>query len=380
MPGRRLAVALLAASPRVSVAGPGLCRADARGWGRRGGEEAFARALRDAAGMAGFSGVRVGIADVAVAADAAAALAVGGSRAAPDVTVRQPVAGTLIVPPGGARLFLASLPVSLLPVSEELKRTLRALGLRCIGEVAALERGELEARFGPAGARAHRWACGEDERIFASLVPGDLPQAGLELESPVVGLEPLLFLLRHLLGRVCAELATEGRCAARLLLELAPEGPGPKGARELPISPARPTGREERLFDLCRAALERTLSAGALSDPIAGLSLRVTRTAPEDVRQGDLFARGWRDPLEAAAVLSRLQARLGEEGVVRPDPRRNHRPELRNRWAPVPSGEVAGTGGASRVRARRGRAGAGGGRGEPAGEEMGEGRGAGRAR
>ncbi|HKK08520.1 MAG TPA: hypothetical protein VKA44_06525, partial [Gemmatimonadota bacterium] len=43
-PVRRLAAALLAASPRVMVAGPDLCRVDARGWGRRGGEPAFARA------------------------------------------------------------------------------------------------------------------------------------------------------------------------------------------------------------------------------------------------------------------------------------------------------------------------------------------------
>ena len=70
-----------------------------------------------------------------------------------------------------------------------------------------------------------------------------------------------------------------------------------------------------------------------------GLALQVTRMASAGVRQGDLFARGWRDPLEAAAALSRLRARLGGKGVVWPAPRASHRPEIRNRWVPVRLGE-----------------------------------------
>ncbi|MCL7961950.1 MAG: hypothetical protein M8860_03730, partial [marine benthic group bacterium] len=42
----RMATALLAASPRVAIVTPGLWRADARGWERRGGEIALAHALR----------------------------------------------------------------------------------------------------------------------------------------------------------------------------------------------------------------------------------------------------------------------------------------------------------------------------------------------
>ena len=59
-----MATALLAASPRVAVAGPGLWRADARGWERRGGDVALAHALRIAASGAGASRVGIGVADV----------------------------------------------------------------------------------------------------------------------------------------------------------------------------------------------------------------------------------------------------------------------------------------------------------------------------
>lgn len=347
--GARLAASLLAVSPRVQAVEPGRCRVDARGWERLGGEEALARALVRAVREAGGSEVRVGIADVAVAADAAARLATGKAR---------------IVPPGAADRFLAPLPLSFLPLPEALSETFRALGLRRIGELAALEGSELEARFGPAGIRAHRWARGKDDRVFRPLPPEDLPEASLELEGPVASREPLLFALRHLLARICEDLTSTGRRAARLDLRLAAPDLGGRrregrrggrgrdgerdrdreGERELTVAPARPTAREDLLFELCRGAVERELE-GRLQGPVEGLAVRVTRAASSGARQGDLFLRRWRDPLAADAALSRLRSRVGRDGVVRPAPRSAHRPEARNRWEPVTlGGEDAGRG------------------------------------
>lgn len=341
---RRLAAALLAGSPRVMVAGPGRCRVDARGWGRRGGEEALARTLLAAASRAGVR-TAVGVADGTVAADAAARLAFedasgdaerGGGRAREE-RIR-------VVPPGGSRAFLAPLPLELLPVSGELGETLRALGFRRIGEVAARSREELEARFGPAGLRLHRWATGEEERVLFPPSPEDASEARLELEDPVRTTEPLLFVLRRLLARLCADLAEGGWCAVRLLLRMTLEG---GEEREMTVSPARPTRREGLLFDLCRAVLEGAGGGGdRLSAPVAAVALRVPERAPAGVRQEDLFASGFRDPVAAASTLSRLRERLGEGAVVRPVPRRARRPEDRSAWTPVTAepGESPGDG------------------------------------
>ncbi len=323
----RAAASLLAASPRVAAAGPGLCRADARGWERRGGEAALARALRASASAAGLGVTGVGIADVPVAADAAALLSAerGGAP--------------VIVPAGGAARFLSALPLSALPLPADLLETLRALGLRRAGELAARPREELEARFGPDGLRAHRLARGEDDRPFRALRPDAPPEAEIALEPPADSLEPLLFALRHLLARVCADLAVLGRGAARLDLEMAMED----GTRQTAaIVPARPTRRDGLLHDLGRAALERTgEGTGRLSAPVAGLAVRVARLAALEARQGDLFRAEWRDPMAAAGVLSRLRARLGEEAVVWPAPRPDPRPESRNAWRPVEMGRGA---------------------------------------
>ena len=314
----QLATALLAASPRVAIAAPGLWRTDARGWERRGGEVALAHALRVAA-----SGVEVGIgvADVPVASDAAAAIA------------RRRSDGVLVVPSADTRRFLTVLPLSALPVPESLHETFRALGMRKVGDLAAHSREELEARFGPEGVRAHRLACGEDARAFRVFRSEALPEALLALEPPAEGLEPLLFVLRHLLARVCEDLFRIGRAAIRIEVGMALEG----GERSRAVvSPARPTRREGLLHDLCRAALERAVEEGGrLTAPVAELSIRVLAVAAPDTRQGDLFVTEWRDPMAAAAALSRLRARLGENGVVWPAPRADRRPETRNAWRPV---------------------------------------------
>ena len=315
-------VPLLKGSPRVMLVGPELGRVDACGWERLGGEKALGRTLLKALREAGMCGIGIGIGDVAVVADAAARLA-------------DP--GPIIVPPGKGAEFLAPQPLSCLPVSEELGEAFRALGWTRIGQLAERERSELEARFGPAGLQAHRWACGEDERAFHAFPLPERKEVSLELESPVAALEPLLFALRHLLARLCADL-TGGSCASELRLHLLlDEG----GSRKATVIPARPTRRESLLFDLCRAALERSQDGGKLPAPVAGLGLELRETAPAEARQGDLFRRGWRvgegwdDPLGAAIALTRLQARLGGEVVVTPAFRADHRPESRSVWMPV---------------------------------------------
>lgn len=344
--GRRLTVALLAGSPRVADVGHGMARVDARGWGRRGGDPALARVLRRAAAEAGFTGIGVGIADVPVASDAAAYLAAEASGESTGAVV--PGRGVRIVEPGGAREFLAPLPLSVLPLSEDLLETFRSLGLRRVADVADRPPEAFEARFGPEGARAHRLARGIDDRVFRAIELPDVPQASLELASPADTLEPLLFVLRHLLARVCADLAAAGRCAARLELELRSE----RGVETATAVPARPTRRERLLYDLCRAALERAAgAAGRLTDPVEQLTLRVVRVSAPDARQEDLFTRRWRDPLAAAAALSRLRVRLGERAIVHPGVRADHRPESRSVWTPVeverPDGGNAASGGVS---------------------------------
>jgi nucleotidyltransferase/DNA polymerase involved in DNA repair len=61
-----------------------------------------------------------------------------------------------------ARAYLAPLPVSWLPLSEELRRRLAILGFQTLGQFAELKPATVAEQFGPDSLRFHQWARGED--------------------------------------------------------------------------------------------------------------------------------------------------------------------------------------------------------------------------
>ncbi|HEX6509937.1 MAG TPA: DNA polymerase IV, partial [Chloroflexota bacterium] len=73
--------------------------------------------------------------------------------------------GVAMVEEGRERAFLADLPVTLLPdVDPRLALTLGVLGLRTIGQFAALPASAVGKRFGAAGKQLYRYAHGIDPR------------------------------------------------------------------------------------------------------------------------------------------------------------------------------------------------------------------------
>jgi DNA polymerase-4 len=73
--------------------------------------------------------------------------------------------GLVVVPPGAERVFLAPLPVGRLwGVGPRAEEHLARIGVRTIGELAALDRRWLEDRFGKWGAMLHDLARGHDSR------------------------------------------------------------------------------------------------------------------------------------------------------------------------------------------------------------------------
>src|SRR5215218_9488963 len=102
-------------------------------------------------------GARIGAAPSRFAARAAALAARPRRRGAPPPTLPfgAVASGPAVVVPGGSiRAFLAPLPVSLLrarPELEELPETLERLGVRTLGELAALPSSAMAERFGHAG-------------------------------------------------------------------------------------------------------------------------------------------------------------------------------------------------------------------------------------
>ena len=302
--------ALLAASPQVSPVhgAPGVWWVGASGLDQVGGERGLLKALARIADQ-WHPQVRIAIADSCVAARAAT----WGDKP------------LCVIPPGGDAAYLATAPLTLIPIEEEIREALLALGLRTVGALAALTATQVERRWGDAGLAAWRLAHGAARRRPALARTEARRVVTAELPTSVETLEPVLFLVRAALDRLVVQLVADGRAAAIVAITLLLDDHRTV-TREARM--ARPLARVAPMFERCRALLERfTLSA-----PVLGVTVAITATAPTTGEQGNLFDTGWRDPSGLDAAFDRLRAELGPNTVVRPVARDRHAPERAGAW------------------------------------------------
>ena len=128
----------------------------------------------------------------------------------------RPGRGAKIVPAGAERGFLAPLPVSLLPAPARSRAgdlPLERLGIRTLGELAALPSGALADRFGEQGLRGRELAHGRDTALRPR-APGERLVEEIELPEAVSGLQ-LQRTLELLIDRLLASprAAATARCA-----------------------------------------------------------------------------------------------------------------------------------------------------------------------
>ncbi|HKC23507.1 MAG TPA: DNA polymerase Y family protein [Thermoanaerobaculia bacterium] len=297
-------------SPRVEDAGDGVAYVDFCGLQRLQSsndldadtELAIAQALVAAAGRERLP-ARVGVASSKLAARVAAALSGSPTRVAP----------------GEEAAFLAPLPLARLSPELETAATLARWGISTIGELARLAPGDVASRLGDAGYALHQTARGADPHPFVPRHPPPELTEGMQLEWPLVTLEPFLAMAESALERLTRRLAMQGLGCARLdvALDLDPDG---TVARSITL-PA-PTRDTKTLLTLVRLDVEQN-PPGA---PVVGFAFSA---APDRPRAGQLslFGPAEVSPDRLAAVLAKLFAMLGEDRVGAPGAVDGRRPE-----------------------------------------------------
>ncbi len=141
--------------------------------------------------------------------------------------------GITVIPAGKEAEQLGSLPMEVLfadrLASEEKKNadgfleTLNRWGIHNLRALAALPKVALSERLGQEGLRLQKLACGAASRTLVPVEPPLIFEEAVELEHPIVLLEPLAFLLNRLLDQICARLGSRALSTQelRLTLELA---------------------------------------------------------------------------------------------------------------------------------------------------------------
>jgi protein ImuB len=133
--------------------------------------------------------------------------------------------GVTVIAEGKEAEQLGSLPVEVLFVnttaeSAQLLETFNRWGIRKLRDLAALPDVALSERLGQVGINFQKLARGAISRTLVPFEPPQVFEEMIELEYPLVLLEPLAFLLGRLLERLCARLEAHALATQELRLDL----------------------------------------------------------------------------------------------------------------------------------------------------------------
>lgn len=230
---------------------------------------------------------------------------------------------------------LAAVPLPALELPRPLARRVEGCGLRRLGDVLALPRAGLGARFGKPFVLDLARALGEIADPQACFVFPEHFEQGLELPAPVAAAPVLLFAAQRLIAALAGWLAARNG-AVREIEWLIDHGHGVTTALPLAFSaPVHSAARIERV-------LKERLDALRLSAPALALRLNAHDAAPREQRSHALFDGAGQRQEALSDLMDRLVARLGAQAVQGLACHADHRPERASRPASGKSASMPG--------------------------------------
>jgi len=216
--------------------------------------------------------------------------------------------GLVVVAPGGEADFLAPLPVSRLwGAGRVTTADLESMGIRTIGQLAAIPPSHLRSRFGRGGALLSALAHGVDERAVEPFAPPKSMGAEETFELDHRDVERLRATLRGQAERVARELRAEGYAGRTVTLKL-------RFADFSTITRSHtsdPTQDGLTVYREARALLDRVV----LRQPVRLIGLSVSGLGPAGEGQLALLGPDAVRRERLARALDRLVERFGEESI-----------------------------------------------------------------
>lgn len=239
----------------------------------------------------------------------------------------------LIAPAGQTQRALEPLPVAALRLPSSTTDVLTKLGIHFIGQLLALPRESLAARFEPELIERLDQALGAAPEPIVAHRPAPEITAERLLEYPLGRREAVEQVLGPLIEQAAAALAAGGQGALQLQCELSCET-----GQRLPLVLAlfEASSAPRHWFELAKLQLEQVRLPG----PVAAVRLSVLSAAPLVARQQELFAderpyvsdSGRR---QLALLIDRLSSRLRREAVSRAVLTPDAQPEYAYRYEPL---------------------------------------------
>lgn len=282
------------------------------------------------------------------------------ARAFAEWETRRQGRSAVVIAPEDKHSCLKALPLTSLPIPDEIKVGLAQLGLLTAGDLLERDSTVVSSRLGDRAATILTLLRGEDTAPLAAHRPLELPTEVLDWDEPLSGSEPILFALRRLTTRVAARLRGRGLAAQTLELTLKHDAAiarfrGKETSSRHVVQLVAPLAREE---DLWRVLTAKVLKI-QVEVPNVGVSLRVLQVEETKQRQLDL-AVGFSkldaaDPERLAVLFSELASDIGAENFGTLRLANTHKPEKVTLLSPV-SGAHSNGRGAGRKGRRKDRA------------------------
>jgi len=217
----------------------------------------------------------------------------------------------LALPSGVERPFLAPFPTQVLPVSDEMIRRLQLLGLRQLGQYAALPAGIILNQFGWEGQRAHRLARGQDDRRVHPGRPRLVETAGHHFDDPIADVAVLTAardqLVSQLVSRIQARYLAPQAMHVQIGFETGP-------AREARVVFPAPTADEGEL----QRAAGRLTHRVPIQGPVTEVQVGLGKLQPLVGRQLTLFPTRADQERQLRHALASLTRRYGRDGFRQP--------------------------------------------------------------
>src|SRR6202790_2493748 len=196
---------------------------------------------------------------------------------------------------------------------------LRKWGIETLGQLARLDKEELNARLGPVAVQLWERANGKSMRLLKLVRPAETFAESFEFENEIETLEPLLFMLRRFLEQLSRRLGAIYLVATELTLKIYFSN---KQHYRRDFKIPHPTNDVDVLFRMLHTHLENFKS----EHPILAVSLDAKPSRP--VRQQfRFFETALRDPAQLSETLARLIGLLGADRVGTPVMEETHRPD-----------------------------------------------------
>lgn len=266
-------------------------------------------------------------------ADIPARVAIADTAAAAWALARYGGETQVIAPPGRTREAVESLPVEALRLAEPALVLLKRFGLRRVGDLYGLPRAGLARRFrGPEGLRVVErldQILGVTAEVLRPERPGPVYRAWTVFADPLTDIEGVAHQLPALAQALAEQLDRDGQGARNVsLVGFRVDGRTTVIEAALSAPAAAPA-------HLLRLLKERGLERLDLGFGIDALMLCADKAEAMRVRQIETPGQDGVDeaPADAlAALIDRLQARLGDGAVGRPRRRESWIPERSEIW------------------------------------------------